>query len=724
MLLIKRDVCIEKKGGKMCKKKSLIMLLVMLLMPVLLGKGITVYAKTTEIFYDGKGYEYTRFPGIHIDGQKMKKGIMPPIITPSQRTIVPVREFFESIGDRVEWDNKKKEVHIYHDEKELVIAIGQYIVQLDGVDIKMDETAKLVINKTDHPNQSKTMVPLRFIMENFGYKVEWDGDNYMIHLTSEKPKATKLREEPIVWKSDESITSVPIPQTDILTQDKKVTNIIGIEEITKDKKLTYQIKADSGISKVSSVVWNNMLIIDIEDSIKAYEEELYPLEGNPYFKQIRSSQFSDKPKITRVVFDMKYEDVAYDLKLSTDRKILTLTVMKNYIHGITLAQDEQGDYVDIKGLFQPALDIFWLSNPTRLVVDVPYAGSAFSYKDTEAEGIYVGGMRTATFDTNTARIVLDLVKRAEFTVEKVDDYITRVRLVKPSYKNVSLDYKNQPTIVIAKRAEISAKDLVVNDEYRKKQATFTISKDMAPYYGDGEIHVNDDDIRSIKLFQDDKGYHIQLDTKKVKAYKVTEDENNLYIKIMKPQDVYEKVIVVDPGHGGTDPGKPISKGNYTYQNEKAINLDISLRLAKLLEKHKDIKVYMTRETDVYPGLPERCDLANEVEADFFVSVHNNAFMSKFEGTEMLYFDPYKGKTTEFAKIMLRNLVNEAGTINRGLRYRGDLFVLKHTKMSAVIVEVAYMTNQRDATKLKNPDFLQKSAVGIYKGILESYEELN
>lgn len=694
------------------------------LLIVLWTTGSVMAQGSKVISYDQKEYTYTKFPTIYIDGVKMQQGIMPPIITDKKRTLVPVREFFESLGATVGWRSKEKQAVITYEGKEIVLSINSQQAFIDGQGYIMEETAKLVINKTDNPQVSKTVVPLRFIMENFGFDVEWDGENYAIRLQSQ-PRLTSLASNPIRWTDKGDMPAVSKPTQQIRSGNYPVTNITEIEEESESKNLRYVIKADSKMSKVSSVIWNRILIIDIEGSIKAFEDELIELENNPYFKQIRSSQYDDDPMTTRIVFDMKYEDLNYDLKLSKDRKNLILEVKQNYIYDIALGQDEESDYVDITGAFLPALDIFWLSNPTRLVMDVPFSDSAFKFEEADANGHYIKGIRTAKFDDTTARVVVDLEQNADFRIETVDEDTVRVRVIKPSYRNIRVDYTTYPTIILSKKGlDLSKEDISLWDNYRQRQGVFTLDvRNAEAVYGKGKIQLNDDELRYIDLYSDNKGYHVSVNTKAVKAYKITEDSQNIYIQVRKPKDIYDKVLVVDPGHGGADPGKPKAKNNYTYLDEKTIDLDMSLRLMKLLHQVEGLKVYMTRVADVYPTLPDRCNLANEVDADFFISIHNNAFVSRFEGTEMLYYDPYKGKTTEFAKIMLENVVAKTKTINRGLRYRDDLFVLKHTKMSAVLVEVAYMTNPRDGAKLRDPDFLQRSAQGIFNGIMKSYGKL-
>lgn len=706
-----------------------------------------------KIKYDEQIYSYSKFPTIHIDGQPMKEGAMPPIITPAGRTIVPVREFFETIGGDVQWNGETKEVYILSDNNFIVLKIDDYIAHVNGIEVEMDESAKLVTNMND-PLNSKTMVPLRFILETLDYGVVWDHESYTINATKNQDSGnentddnentdseddtdekddpepieglpTPLAENPISFINKEDIPDIANGEKEIAYKKYDDTDITGFAFIEEQGGFKFIVSASSAISGIETTIWNNKLIIDIANANKEFDEETVLLEDNPYFEAVRSSQYSKDPLATRIVLDMKYDDINYSLKLTEDRTDMILTVSRNYVYDIELAQDQFGDYVDITGTELPVLDIFWLANPTRLVVDVPYSDSAFLYEESQAEGQYVKSIRTSKFNDDTSRIVLELNGNAEFSVEEVDDDTVRVRLIPPTYKNISYQYDSNPSLVIRKQLPgINAESFIIDDDYLNTRANITIpSSNLDAVYGFGTININDDDVKQVNLYSDQEGYHIEIVTKTIKGYTITEDDNNIYIKILDPQLVYEKIVVVDAGHGGSDPGKPAGEGNYAGMNEKEANLDISLKLEKLLSYHKDIKVYMTRTDDTYPTLQERCELANEVGADLFVSVHNNAFFSSYNGTETLYYDPNNGTTKAFASIMQESTYSQVGTDNRGLRYRDDLYVLKHTTMPAVIVEVAYMTSPIDGPRLKEEDFINNAAIGIYNGIIESLEML-
>lgn len=215
---------------------------------------------------------------------------------------------------------------------------------------------------------------------------------------------------------------------------------------------------------------------------------------------------------------------------------------------------------------------------------------------------------------------------------------------------------------------------------------------------------------------------IQLDD--VYIHLVEEDENYFYIELKKPKEVYDKVLVVDAGHGGKD-GGALSTGKDVF--EKNINLDILLKLKDLLDK-EDIKVYYTRMSDETIFLRPRVNLANSVESDFFISIHCNSSTSKGpSGTEIYYYDKESNgvKAKDLATISSDEMDKAILLKKRGIvkMQNDDIFILKKAEVPAVIIEVGYMSNNNDLNYLNNDNNRKNIAHGVYNSIMRAYEEL-
>ncbi|TYQ18375.1 UNVERIFIED_CONTAM: N-acetylmuramoyl-L-alanine amidase [Acetivibrio alkalicellulosi] len=201
-------------------------------------------------------------------------------------------------------------------------------------------------------------------------------------------------------------------------------------------------------------------------------------------------------------------------------------------------------------------------------------------------------------------------------------------------------------------------------------------------------------------------------------------ENNTQTDDQEPTE-REVIIVIDPGHGGEDLG-----ASYRNMHEKDLNLDISFRLGKLLDE-AGIKVVYTREEDGDVSLDRRVNIANDLDAALFISVHNNALPTNLNhrGTETLYCspaNPVPGKMDgrRLAVIVQRQLVTALKTVDNGIIHRPNLVVLRKTKMPAVIAEIAYMSNASDRALLGQDQFKQKAAQALADAVLEALEEMN
>ncbi|HHW31592.1 MAG TPA: N-acetylmuramoyl-L-alanine amidase [Clostridiaceae bacterium] len=177
-------------------------------------------------------------------------------------------------------------------------------------------------------------------------------------------------------------------------------------------------------------------------------------------------------------------------------------------------------------------------------------------------------------------------------------------------------------------------------------------------------------------------------------------------------------IILDAGHGGNDPGAIGPTG----LKEKDVNLKIALNVGKMLAD-RGLKISYTRTTDILLGntvaedLAARVQLANNLKAKYFVSIHNNSFNNnEAKGTETYVYT--KGSEAEIlAKSVQRNLVQITGLNDRGIKV-ANFYVLKYTVMPAILVEAAFISNPEEEQLLKDDIFIQKAATGIAKGIME------
>ena len=174
------------------------------------------------------------------------------------------------------------------------------------------------------------------------------------------------------------------------------------------------------------------------------------------------------------------------------------------------------------------------------------------------------------------------------------------------------------------------------------------------------------------------------------------------------------LVVIDPGHGGIDPGA-IGIGGI---RETDVVLEVSKIVENLLSD-KGVKVKLTRKNEINLDLPPRVSFANNTNADIFVSIHANASRGKkrgINGLETFYYRGGRGRLLA-KKIQKQILRVSPGSPDRGVK-QGRFYVIKNTSMPAVLVEIGFLTGRLDARRLEKAAHRKRLAYAIAKGILE------
>ena len=178
-------------------------------------------------------------------------------------------------------------------------------------------------------------------------------------------------------------------------------------------------------------------------------------------------------------------------------------------------------------------------------------------------------------------------------------------------------------------------------------------------------------------------------------------------------------VVVDPGHGGSDPGAIGYQGTF----EKDVNLAIGLYLGEFLHE-AGAKVVYTRDKDEYVSIFRRPEIAREARADLFISIHSNSHIERgrARGTETLYRakDPVSER---LARIVQDEVVKAITLVDRRIWGRDDLAVFNGSDIPAIMVEVGFLDHPDEEVLLRAPGFQKVAAQGIYNGIERFYLEI-
>lgn len=184
-------------------------------------------------------------------------------------------------------------------------------------------------------------------------------------------------------------------------------------------------------------------------------------------------------------------------------------------------------------------------------------------------------------------------------------------------------------------------------------------------------------------------------------------------------------IVIDPGHGGNDPGKI----GINDVPEKDVNLAISLELKEILEQN-DCRVVMTRQKDeaLYQAgdtnkkvadLRARCQMINDSGADAVISIHQNSFTAESSRGAQVFYRASSQEGKKLADILQTQLVSGLDPDNRRVaKANSDYFMLKNTTATMVIVECGFLSNSKEAELLTQASYQRRVAWAVALGVLQ------
>ena len=268
---------------------------------------------------------------------------------------------------------------------------------------------------------------------------------------------------------------------------------------------------------------------------------------------------------------------------------------------------------------------------------------------------------------------------------------------------------------------ITEADISIENNYVKQLITITIPETGKDYFDSHPLLGRSDHIDELYM---EKGV-IDITMDAVYEVESTVADGFLYLDFRTPQEIYDKVVVIDAGHGGKAPGA-IKQG----VQEKDLNLGILLKLKALLDQNdKNIGVYYTRTEDNNPTFEQRAQLANKSNANLFISIHNNSttdgVMSGYNGTEVMY-DETKSEeglsSKHLAEICLEETTAALGSKNNGLSLGNSIYIIRSSQVPVALIEVGFMTNQEELDKLKSEEYQQQAAQGIYNAIMRALDE--
>lgn len=300
-------------------------------------------------------------------------------------------------------------------------------------------------------------------------------------------------------------------------------------------------------------------------------------------------------------------------------------------------------------------------------------------------------------------------------------------------KGIELLNENGKDVIFARVSDF------VNPNVFKMQSPDRIVIDI---YGvksaikDGSVNKSGISVEDVRYSAHDDRFRIVADMSAGADFAVEKRENGIAVILTptgepsteKPSennsDVSGRTVVIDAGHGGSDPGA-IFPHNSLKPNirEKDVALAVALKVRDALEA-AGVNVVMTRDSDTFPSLKERVEIANASGADLFVSIHCNSMETRFDvdGAQVYYHTSSEfGK--KFATIVYDKIIDYTGMTKRNIQDGSTLYVIRHTSMPAILTEGGFVSNEKDRRYLLSEEGRQALANAIADGVIEALELL-
>ena len=687
---------------------------------------MNLYYNNTKVAYSGTEGQVT------INGKKIYLGYMPSIIV-NTTAMVRAKVVFSSssIGADYDYNYSNKELTLTKGSNVVVLTLDSKIAKVNGKSRAMN-TAPIVVKNLD-TGSSYIMVPGSYVASYLGYDYSWNSASKCSVIATKKPVADSPDEEdgpdPLEdevsfnWgiqntSLDEYVKINTIKNTTEISSD--LNTMSNVSTILKDDSVvgnqeTYSIHSETPFSKSTVSVQNKALTIHINNAVA--ENKSYYLGGN--FVDVVSSINNPTTTTSDISFNLLYINIKYELTLSEDRCTLYVTLYPNYLSNVTAGTKSGNDYVLITGMNELIVDLIEENDQITLQVPNTANGIGENYEETSSL-TSLKSVQSANVSGNKVNIILDKSENSEYYITQAGNTYMITFIEEKIVED--LDYDLQIKLPIG----VSYSDVQNEDRYYNHQIVIKIPGDHRSYYQNNPLTASNNVVSKISVnYNNYNETEIIVSTTKLQGYKLEEDNGYIGVTLGSPREIYKNIVVLDAGHGGTDPGAVRALNGVTIY-EKDINFSIIYSRTKKYfnSEDSDIKVYYSRYNNTKVDLYKRAAFAKEVGADLFVSLHMNANNgTSIRGTEIYYSDVNNKicstglNSKALAAIFLKYLPKAVGTTTRGIRSQAYV-VVKYNTVPAILIELGFMSNNADLSLMTNASFQEKSAKSIYT-ILDS-----
>lgn len=694
------------------------------------GKTITYKNSQTKLTLDGKKIDFGKNPGIIIDGNCM----------------VPAKEVFEkSLGASYTYDSESGDISIKQYNVIVSMTIGSKKAYVNGKKKTLSIAPKKV--KFFSTNVTKIMVPFRFVAESLGYGYNWVNSEATSKLTSPlvvryKSNSQNVEISESDWMAYTGIkgkvyyngTQINLSDIPVISIDG--TNLVQVEKVFADTLgLDYSYDTATGIITLKR---NDITLTMTLNSSTALINDV-PYEMNTEVRLIEDKNTKNSYIMAPVSFLAKKLGYGYSWNSSDKTVIITRTEAdytnlkwsediltdadkgSNIITNINISNKNKNDIVTITGLSSFTAIVNEDRSEGTITVNISNVFNQIEeVQKSFTDGIFINGMKVKPSANGISIVLIKKDNGTYYTSQSGN--IFEVIMCEDSTTNVE---NSMYQMKFSMPDGVTIEDITDEDLYYEKTFILTLKGDYLNYFSSNPVSYSSSIVKNVTVSLNSAGNtEIKVQTKKLQGYKLNDCGDYIGVTIDNPSKVYEKIVVLDAGHGGKDVGALNSK-----ENEKTLNYNIIYKRAKeyFNSKDSDIKAYWTRIDDSYVDLNTRAAFADTVEADMFISLHmNSATSTSANGLEVLYASNNKNEMSDMdskkmATIFKEQLISDLKMTDRGIKDRVNLVVLKKNVVPSVLIELGFISNSSDFKKLSDASFQEKAAASIYRATQKCFD---
>lgn len=613
-----------------------------------------------------------------------------------QAVYVPISVIFRELGATVNWSSKTKKLSILYKSKPYELTIGKNTIKVNGQTKNIKDGFSVMLMKFN--NTERVMAPASVISDFMGMEAKF------------------------------------LPETRTLFLNQPLEKIMGVNWDGNSKFKQIRVKTSKEIKTTSYAIdgteygGKSMIIVEFQNSIIGADiPKTYTFNDPEIVKVELVNPGKTPPRVRLEVETIGKKGVySYYDKVTGEQVVQFI----NTIQDITMDKQDNVDALVIRTGVESEVAVKYLEGKvvldflnTRLIYNKGVAGE----KIINAAGItkVTYSQFDPTYEYQPGDLVSRVVLSYSGATENTQAFIRKdagrvmvflsgdpnkgIAYSKTTNATAQIDYAMNAESIVLKELKPDTNEVVL----KVPKATSTLAAFSREY--------NDNIIKSVEVNEtiDPENYQV---TVKMEQGTVVEDRSigtqvslSFVNQNIANSNNQRKLIVLDAGHGGNDPG---AIGKFTGVKEKDLTLQAVLMLKQALEK-MGYEVALTRSDDYRVELYQRTDFANEINATAFVSIHYNAADNiAARGVEILYNPEPTGKKYELSKAIYESLLKNTGAFGRGLVKRPLLVVPRETKMPSCLVEMGFLSNADEEVKLQNSAYMQLQVQAIAKGIVD------